>query len=407
MVRLAGSLGKLKRCRVLVAGDLILDSYTIGKAKRISPEAPVAVVNVIKEENLPGGAGNVLLNLVSLGAEAIILGRTGSDAAGATLRNLLAAEAIDVASIVEQESFPTPVKNRVIADNQQIVRIDNEQTTPLLPHIEKDIIATLPALMKEIDILAISDYAKGFLTPTLLKALIAQAKEYKIPVIVDPKGVDYSKYQGADIVKPNLGETFAAAGVEADTSLEDAAQHLLAVTGISTLMVTRSSQGISLFHADGASHHFPVRVKEVKDVTGAGDTVLAMLTVAIASGLSLSEAVQLCNVAAGIAIEKVGCARVTIAQLAQRLLEFDGANKVFFKEHLFALKTALQDQEYSIIDLPNDSGLTPDIYHTIKTHAQEPDKRLVISLKNPSQLYVDMLSSLREVHSIILDEELK
>lgn len=399
MVKLAGVFGKLKRCRVLVVGDLMLDTYTIGKAKRISPEAPVAIVHVNDEQHLPGGAGNVLLNLVSMGAEVVAMARVGKDSAGALLRKTLADEKVDVTGIVEEEGYKTPVKNRIIADNQQIVRIDHETVTSLGEECEKRVIARLPELLEKVEIVAISDYGKGFLTSTLLKEVIRLAKGRGVPVIVDPKGYDYRRYSGADIVKPNLSETYAAAGVESDTPLDEAVQKILSAIEVKTLMVTRASQGISLFHAAGGREDFPVRIREVKDVTGAGDTVLAMLTVAVASGLTLADAAQLCNVAAGIALEKVGCARVTLSQLAFRLLEIDGANKVFTNEHQEVLQFAFQGQKVNILNLPNADALTPDMYKSIKAEAQP----LVIALKDPHPEFVNILSSLKEVHSIILN----
>lgn len=403
MVTLTGVLGKLKRCRVLVVGDFMLDTYTIGKAKRISPEAPVAVVHVQQENHLPGGAGNVLLNLISMGAEVRAMGRIGSDRAGFMLREMLKDEGVDILGIGEEEGYLTPVKNRVIADNQQIVRIDHEHVSLLEDELERMMIKSLPYIFKDIEIVAISDYGKGFLTPKLLQAVISYAKERGVPVIVDPKGFDYRRYAGADIIKPNLGEAYAAAGMEPEAPLEEAAKKILESVGVKTLMVTRASNGISLFHADGRREDFPVRVREVKDVTGAGDTVLAMLTVAVASGLSLDDAVQLCNIAAGIALEKVGCARVTIVQLAQRLLEFGGNNKVFTVEHQTALQIALQGHKVNILNLPNADALTSDMYKSIKAGADN-NQRLIISLNNPNPEFVKMLSSLQEVHSIILND---
>lgn len=399
MVKLAGMLGQLQRCRVLVVGDLMLDAYTIGKAKRISPEAPVAVVHVCEEQYLPGGAGNVLLNLVSMGAEVVALGRVGSDEAGVQLKALLQDEKIDIAGIIQEEGYPTPIKNRIIADNQQIVRIDHEKVVALTVECEERVAVMVSELLARVDIVAISDYGKGFLTPTLLQSVIRAASAKGIPVIVDPKGFDYRRYSGADIIKPNQSETYAAAGVEGDVPLEVAVEKILSVVEVKTLMVTRAAQGISLFHAMGGREDFPVRVREVKDVTGAGDTVLAMLTVAVASGLSVADAAQLCNIAAGIALEKVGCARVTLSQLALRLLELDGANKVFTRDHQDVLQLALRGQKVNILNLPNADALTADLYKSIKAEAQP----LVIALKNPHPEFVNILSSLKEVHSIILN----
>lgn len=403
-MNLSGILASLKRCRVLVVGDFMLDTYTIGKASRISPEAPVPVVNVLQENNLPGGAGNVVLNLVSMGADVVAMGRVGNDSAGKILSQILRDEKIDLTGMIEEEGFYTPVKNRVIADDQQIVRIDHEKISSLCSWQESRLIALLPHLFEGIEIVALSDYGKGFLTPTLLQAVIAYANAKQIPVIIDPKGFDYKKYAGANIVKPNLSETYAAAALEPEAGVEAAARKILDTVDIQTLMVTRAAEGISLFHADGKREDFFVRAHEVKDVTGAGDTVLAMLTVALASGMTLSDATQLSNIAAGIAIEKIGCARVTIAQLAQRLLELHGTNKVFSKDHQFALQIALEGQKFNILKLPHADALTSDLYKSIKANVQGPDHRLIISLNNPNPDFVNILSSLQEVHSIILED---
>lgn len=407
MVKLTGMFSRLGPKKVMVVGDLLLDSYTIGKARRISPEAPVAIVHVIREENLPGGAGNVILNLVSLGAEVVAIGRTGQDIAGEILRKVLSDEGIDTSGIIIQPGYPTPVKNRVIAENQQIVRIDHEQIVQIPELLEQAVIESLPKMMEGVSVVAISDYGKGFLSKTLLNAIIELAKQRGIPVIADPKGIDFTKYAGATIIKPNRGEAFAAANLPPEAPLEHVAERVLGITESETLMITRSEAGISLFHKDGTHQEFPVRVREVKDVTGAGDTVLAMLTCALANGLTIGEAAQLSNVAAGIAIERIGCARVTLSQLARRLLEDDSGNKVFDGEHLFALQEALKGRHVALLSLSGAQGLTSAIFSAIKqlTHRGELDLLIYIRDANPDPEFVTLLASLREVNFILLKSE--
>ncbi|MCC5831885.1 MAG: D-glycero-beta-D-manno-heptose-7-phosphate kinase [Chlamydiales bacterium] len=304
--------------RILVAGDFMLDVYTIGDVQRISPEAPVPVLRVVDESRRPGGAGNAILNLVSLGMEVVALGRVGRDEAGSHFIESLAKEGVDISAIESDPDCRTPLKNRMIAAGQQLVRIDYESPAPLSAPLEQKITEALPTLLKGIDVVALSDYAKGFLTPSLLSELIDLARAYKIPVIVDPKGRDFLRYRGATLLKPNLSEAIEAAGLGAEATLDEVAHQILDEVALETLMITRSKEGISIF--DGSTRKdFPARVHEIKDVTGAGDTVLALVTVALANGMNLADAAELANIAAGIAIERVGCARITLADLAARL----------------------------------------------------------------------------------------
>jgi len=407
MVKLTGTLSKIGVSKVLVVGDIFLDTYTIGKAKRISPEAPVAVIQVHHEEHRPGGAGNVMLNLVSLGAEVLAMGRTGDDAAGKQLKAVLAEEGVLLDRILPQENYQTPVKNRIIAENQQIVRVDHEQIVAISRDVETRLVQALPEMLEGVQVVAISDYGKGFLSFTLLQALIDAAKARAIPVIVDPKGIDFTKYKGATVIKPNLGEAYAAANLPSDAPLESVANRILQRSGCDVVMITRSEAGISLFYKDGLRQDFPVRVREIKDVTGAGDTVLAMLTCALASGLTLAEAAQLANVAAGIAIERFGCARVSLSDLSRRLLEFDAINKVFDEEHLFALHEALRGRRVSLLGISSERGFTAAIFSGIKKLKQKLDTDLIIFIRDPdpAEAFVEMLASLHDVNFIIVNAE--
>ncbi len=310
----------LKPKKILVAGDVMLDIYTIGDVVRISPEAPVPVLRVKEETQRPGGAGNAILNLISLGMEVVALGRVGDDPGGFTFLEEMKKERVDTRGIVCEPSFKTPLKNRMIASGQQIVRIDHERPSLLTQEMEARIINLLPALLENIDVVAISDYAKGFLTQSLLTQLISSAKKQGIPIVVDPKGMDFNRYQGATLLKPNLAEAVGAAGLGIEATLDDIAARILSDVDIETLLITRSKEGISLFTRNQRRQDFPAQIHEVKDVTGAGDTVLAIITAAVANHLSFGEAAILANVAAGIAIERVGCARISLADLSQRLL---------------------------------------------------------------------------------------
>ena len=404
MVRLTGPFSRLGSCKVLIAGDLMLDTYTIGKARRISPEAPVAVIHVQREENRPGGAGNVILNMISLGSEVVALGRIGNDRHGKILKDCLEQENVDMRGIVTQPGYFTPIKNRIIAENQQIVRVDHEQILLLEEQLEQHIIEQLPSLLEGVQVVALSDYGKGFLTRTLLSALIEHSKVRGIPVITDPKGTDFAKYSGSTIIKPNLGEAYAAANLPSHAPLEKVAERILSQANADVLLITRSESGISIFEREGSRHDFPVRIHEVKDVTGAGDTVLAMLAFAVGNKLSLAEAVQLSNVAAGIAIEHLGCARVTLTELARRLLKYDVVNKVFDEEHMYALQQVLKDQKITLLSVSGKEGLTSTLFNAIRNLSQKPQTHLLIYIRDeqPSENFIDILSSLREVEFIIL-----
>lgn len=407
MLNLTGTIGKLNSVKILLAGDLMVDVYTHGKAKRISPEAPVPVVQVTKQNQLPGGAGNVILNLVSLGAEVVALGRVGEDAAGEEMVSAFSAEGVDIRGLFVEKGYFTPLKNRIIANQQQMIRIDHEMVVPISKELEQKIIASFAHLFEGVSMLALSDYGKGFFTDTLLSALIGYAKQQGIPVLADPKGTDFSKYVGVDLIKPNLSEAYAAAGMDEKTPISQVAKRVLEMADARILMVTRSEEGISLFFKDGSEQHFPVQAKEVKDVTGAGDTVLAVLAMALANGLDISAAAQLSNIAASLAIEKLGCVRVTLSQLARRLLSLDITNKVFDEEHLFALEAALRDKKLVVLGVSCRVGLTNEIYRAILklTDMQSHDLLVYIRDEEPSSEFINILASLREVDFIVLKRE--
>lgn len=315
---LSGSLGhlfcKLQKKAILVAGDFILDRYTFGRCTRISPEAPVPIVCVDREEEKAGGAGNVVVNLLTLGMDPIPFGRVGNDGAGRSLNAALQNEGINTQFLVTENGFQTPLKVRLLASGQQLTRIDYEKPRALQPETEMQLVAMIPDMLAQVDLVAISDYAKGFLTPLLLSTLITLARKSGIPVISDPKGTELSKYAGSSVLKPNLSEAYAAA--PACTQLSDVALHILQKAKVDVLMITRSEAGISLFYPDGTQTDHPAVPREVKDVTGAGDTVLAVLACALANGIDIHDATQLANVAAAVAVERLGCARVSLSEIA-------------------------------------------------------------------------------------------
>jgi len=406
MVKLSGAFSRLGKAKLMVVGDILFDTYTIGKARRISPEAPVAVIHVQNEDHRPGGAGNVMLNLTSMGADIMAVSRVGEDHHGQMMLQALQDEGINTQGIVVQPGYATPIKNRIIADNQQIVRVDHEEISPIPELLEQQIIDQLPKLLEDVSVIAISDYGKGFLSYTLIQKIIQLAKKRNIPIISDPKGVDFTKYRGTTIIKPNLSETYAAANLPPDAPLDEAVSRILETTQADVLMVTRSEDGITLFHRDGRQENFPVQVREVKDVTGAGDTVLAMIACALANGLPLDEGVQLSNIAAGIAIEKLGCARVTLSEIARRLLATDVVNKVYDEKHLFALQQALQERSFTLLGLNTETGLSNKLFSAIREASKKEGQDLLVYVfdSTPDQESVNLLASLHDVNFMILEE---
>lgn len=308
---------RAREVRALVIGDLMLDEYLWGKAERISPEAPVQVVDVRREDMRLGGAGNVVNNLLALGAGVSVCSVIGGDENGTILRHAFTGKGADVNGVFEDPMRMTSKKTRVLAANQQIVRIDRETREDISPDFEDRILAFVADPNNVWDIILVSDYGKGLLTSRVLAGVIGSAKQRGIPVVVDPKGTNYAKYRGATLITPNRKEAEVASRVSiSDTeSLHRAADCLLAEGAYDALLITRSSEGMSLFFPEGEDIHIPTVAREVYDVTGAGDTVVATLGVGLACGLSFELAARLANVAAGIAVGKVGTSTVSPGEI--------------------------------------------------------------------------------------------
>jgi rfaE bifunctional protein kinase chain/domain len=310
-----------KTFRSLLLGDFLLDAYTTGKVKRISPEAPVPILEVIKEESRPGGAGNVALSLVALGSKVEAIGRVGDDLQGRILSERLVSGGVKVDGLLQQKEYRTPIKNRLIADSQQILRVDVEKIEPISFFVEEAAMDLVSQKIQNVDVVAISDYGKGFLSRKLLAHVIQKGKEAKVPVVVDPKGLDFTKYKGSTLIKPNSHEAYGAAKMEETSSLDQVAASILNEIETKWLLITRSEAGMSLFDDQKKRFDFPVRAREVRDVTGAGDTALAVICFGMGMKIDLSSAIQLANIAASIAIERIGCAQVKLLEIAERLIE--------------------------------------------------------------------------------------
>lgn len=394
----------MKQANVLVCGDFMFDTYTIGSVERISPEAPVPVMRVSDESSRPGGAGNVALNLLSLGMNVFVAGRVGDDPAGEALSQAFASEGIQTNALLKQEGYITPKKNRLLASGQQLLRMDTEEKSIMSDEFETKLLQTIASFLSSIDIIAISDYAKGAITHSFCSNLIELARSLNIPVIVDPKGTDFSKYQNATLIKPNKLEAIKAAHLTEEATLDEIGQELIEQTHADYIMITRSEEGISLYGPFSKICESPVKSKEVVDVTGAGDTVLACITMALANNVQMEDALQIANCAASIAIEHIGCHRVTFSQISKRLLQSDTDNKIFSEVQISALEQVLQKNPYTLIVLEDVEKLTLDLFSEMNDYRSvHPNHHIVVYIKADAVRgdIVSLLSSFRAVDFII------
>jgi D-glycero-beta-D-manno-heptose-7-phosphate kinase len=312
------------RC-LIVLGDLMLDEFIWGEVRRISPEAPVPVVEVKRETWHLGGAGNVVANLLELGARAVPIGIVGRDEAGQRLGERFTASGADVTGIITTAARPTTRKTRIVAHSQQMVRADREDRAPISAEIETQLIAAFDAALPQAEVVIISDYDKGLLTPRVLAHTIQQTQAQNKIVCLDPKIKNFAHYRGVDVITPNQLEAERATGVEVidDASLRTAAQRIRELLACKNVLITRGEHGMSLLDAQDTLTHIPTVAREVYDVTGAGDTVIATLALSLAAGARLSEAAVIANYAAGIVVGKVGTATVTRAELTTALKEVE------------------------------------------------------------------------------------
>ena len=312
---------RLTACRILVVGDLMLDAYLWGDVRRISPEAPVQVVSITSEEHTLGGAGNVISNLAALGAEVSAVGVIGSGADGQRILSQLDRLGVDTGGVIRDPQRPTTRKTRIIADHQHVLRFDREVATDMSRQIVDQIARRAAKMMIGNDLILVSDYGKGLITRTLMKKLNAAAQQHTKLLIADPKGLDFEKYAGAALITPNRKETALAAGIDIvdRQTLDEAARRLMEKTGIDKILVTCGKDGMVYFEGTARPYRIGTKARQVFDVSGAGDTVLAVLGLGIAAGYAIKEAVSLANTAAGIVVGKVGTATVSTAELAAAL----------------------------------------------------------------------------------------
>jgi D-beta-D-heptose 7-phosphate kinase / D-beta-D-heptose 1-phosphate adenosyltransferase len=318
---LALAVERLKNVSILCVGDLMLDCFVYGHVDRISPEAPIPVLRIEREVSMLGGAGNVVRNIVGLGANAEFVSVVGSDPPGREVTGLVGElNRVEPHLLVERQR-QTTMKRRFVAGSQQLLRADLETVAPISDATVDDILRVVESAIPDCGALVLSDYAKGVLTTRCIQAMIAAARRAGKPVIVDPKGADFSRYSGATLLTPNRREIAEATQMPADNdaTVESACRNLIDSCGVGGVLCTRGAAGMSLIEASGGVHHLPAAAREVFDVSGAGDTVVATLATGVAAGLSWADAAELANVAAGIVVGKVGTAVAFAADLVRAL----------------------------------------------------------------------------------------
>jgi rfaE bifunctional protein kinase chain/domain len=301
-----------------VIGDLMVDAYTWGKVNRISPEAPVPVVNVIKRESRLGGAGNVVLNIASLGAKPYVCSVIGDDSTGETLQGILKAVGLSTAGIITEKGRPTTVKERVIAGSQQLIRVDSETEAPISVASSNALLKQVKAWLPEVDVILFEDYDKGVLSQVLIQEIISLAKAHQIPTVVDPKKKNFFAYSGATLFKPNLNELRDGLGLEPDTVKPEAIAKTVAdfkaAQSFTGLFVTMSERGVFMDYATDQIQ-IPAHIRQIADVSGAGDTVISIAACALAAGGSAKQIAELANLGGGLVCESLGVVPIDVELL--------------------------------------------------------------------------------------------
>lgn len=309
------------KVRILVVGDMMLDQFIQATVSRISPEAPVPIAEVVSEVFKPGGTANTINNIRSLGGSIIPVGIIGDDAEGKKLINLITDKEMDKDCVLVDSSRPTTVKTRIVADGQQIVRVDREKTESIDYKHTRKIVDFVKENIDYINAIVISDYDKGVITGKLLENLIPLAKKYNKPVIADPKVAHFLDYKGVRVVTPNVKEASIATGTRFinETSVINMGQWILTRVDCDAVLITRGKDGMSLFEKEGKVTHIPAIAKEVYDVTGAGDTVTSVVALALAAGTDMLQAAILANSAASVVVSKIGTATLTRDELKNQI----------------------------------------------------------------------------------------
>jgi rfaE bifunctional protein kinase chain/domain len=318
MSSLSNLIEKFSSLRVLVIGDLMVDAYTWGKVNRISPEAPVPVVNVIKRESRLGGAGNVVLNIASLGAKPYVCSVIGDDSTGETLQGILQAAGLSTSGIITEKGRPTTVKERVIAGSQQLIRVDSETEAPISATSSKALLDQVKAWLPEVDVILFEDYDKGVLSAELIQEIIALASAQNIPTVVDPKKKNFFAYTGATLFKPNLNELRDGLGLDpaaiAPEAIAKTVADFKASQSFTGLFVTMSERGVYMDFATDQIQ-IPAHIRQIADVSGAGDTVISIAACALAAGGSAAQIAELANLGGGLVCESLGVVPIDVELL--------------------------------------------------------------------------------------------
>jgi rfaE bifunctional protein kinase chain/domain len=320
---LSENLDRFASCRILVVGDLVMDEYLWGRVERISPEAPVPVVEVKEESLMLGGAGNVLNNIISLGGNVLLCGVIGNDPMGRELTRKLRELNSPIDGLVVEDGRPTTIKTRIVAHSQQVVRVDREERKPVDDKSIDRILATIEEEIPASDAIVVADYGKGLVTQSLMDGIRSLSQNSRIILAVDPTVRNVPFYQDVTLITPNNYEAQQMSGIQIDDdqSLTRAGTHLLEELGCQVVLITQGDKGMTLFENDGQPTHIPTVARKVFDVSGAGDTVIATFTLALAAGLKPGQAATLANLAAGIVVGEVGTATVPAAKLKEVLAD--------------------------------------------------------------------------------------
>lgn len=382
---LAAAIRLLGRTSVLVVGDVMLDRYIYGTVDRISPEAPVPILTIERELQMPGGAGNVVRNLTALGAAVAFISVVGDDMAGSDLTGLIGGQPNVEPWLLVQGGRTTTMKTRFLAAGQQLLRADREESSPIQQRLAERLVRIARDAMAATSVTVLSDYQKGLLSEELPAQLIAAAREAGRTVIVDPKGPDYSRYAGADIIMPNRTDLAEATGMRtgSETEVVAAATALRQRHGFGAVLVTRGNDGMTLLDNSGA-RHFPAEAAEVFDIAGAGDTAVATLAAGVAARLELPTAVRLANIAAGVVVGKIGTAVVREADMLAALSPHGGAlRKIVLREAAVEHVQRWHHRGWRVgfIDGRFDP-LLPEDLHRLE-QAREACDRLVVGLRSP------------------------
>ncbi|MEC7495498.1 MAG: D-glycero-beta-D-manno-heptose-7-phosphate kinase [Pseudomonadota bacterium] len=370
---------------ILVIGDVMLDRFVDGKVNRLSPEAPVPVLELAQESVMPGGAANVACNLAGLGCDVRLLSVSGNDPAGRKLAQLLGTNlSVDFHQIIDTDR-PTTTKTRFRAEGQQVLRVDEEVTSPVGHTTAEQLLTTFRDAVQSVELVVLSDYAKGAVAPDIVRQVIDIARKAGKPVVTDPKLADFSIYAGSTMLTPNLGELRNAAGLTSE-SLEDVAEAAATLArhhDIKSILVTLSARGMLLVNEDGSWTHDPAKTLEVFDVSGAGDTVIAMIGAALAGGVADAEAVRLANIAAGVVVAKSG----TAAACPGEIIAMGGAIPPRLDQHQIAALCEDWRKDGHRIGFANGCFdlLHPGHIHLLKTAASACD-RLVVGLNSDASV---------------------